>query len=77
MAKGYMGKLLWVDLTSGKVSTTVLDEATAQGYLGGSGLGAKLGIDATKPLAKEFPPLVESPQEVMEMVEAQWDSYGI
>ena len=42
-----------------------------------SGLGAKMGIDATKPLAKEFPPLVESPKEVMDMVEAQWDSYGI
>ena len=42
-----------------------------------SGLGAKMGIDATKPLAKEFPPLVESPKEVMDMVAAQWDSYGI
>jgi len=42
MPKGYVGKLLWVDLTSGKVATTALDEATARACLGGSGLGAKL-----------------------------------
>lgn len=48
MPKGYTGKLLWVDLTSGKVSTTALDEATAREYLGGSGLGAKLIHDRLK-----------------------------
>lgn len=42
MPKGYVGKLLWVDLASGKVSTTILGEAEARGYLAGSGLGAKL-----------------------------------
>lgn len=42
MPMGYVGKLLWVDLTSGKVSTTALDRATAQSFLAGSGLGAKL-----------------------------------
>ncbi len=42
MPKGYLGKLLWVDLASEKHSTTTLDEATARAYLGGSGLGAKL-----------------------------------
>ena len=42
MPKGYLGTLLWVDLPSGKVTTTVLDEGTAQGYLAGSGLGARL-----------------------------------
>ena len=42
MPMGYVGKLLWVDLTAGKVTTTALDEAVARGYLAGSGLGAKL-----------------------------------
>jgi aldehyde:ferredoxin oxidoreductase len=35
MSKGYVGKLLWVDLTSGKVSTTPLEDATVKSYLGG------------------------------------------
>jgi aldehyde:ferredoxin oxidoreductase len=42
MPKGYTGKLLWVDLTSGRIATTPLDEDTARTVLGGSGLGAKL-----------------------------------
>jgi aldehyde:ferredoxin oxidoreductase len=42
MAKGYAGKLLWVDLTSGKTATTPLDAETAMAFLGGSGLGAKI-----------------------------------
>ena len=48
MPKGYTGKLLWVDLTSGKVSTTPLDEETARSFLGGSGLGDKLIRDRLK-----------------------------
>jgi aldehyde:ferredoxin oxidoreductase len=48
MPKGYLGKLLWVDLASGKHSTTTLDEATARNYLGGSGLGARLIHDRLK-----------------------------
>jgi aldehyde:ferredoxin oxidoreductase len=42
MPKGYTGKLLWVDLTSGKTTTTPLDEETAMSCLGGSGLGTKI-----------------------------------
>ncbi|RPJ81788.1 MAG: aldehyde:ferredoxin oxidoreductase, partial [Acidobacteria bacterium] len=42
MPKGYTGKLLWVDLTAGKITTAPLDENTARTVLGGSGLGAKL-----------------------------------
>ncbi len=42
MPKGYTGKLLWVDLTSGKTATSPVEEAVAQAYLGGSGLGAML-----------------------------------
>lgn len=56
MPKGYMGKLLWVDLTSGKASTTVLDEPTAQGYLAGSGLGAKLIHDRLKTIKGPLEP---------------------
>jgi aldehyde:ferredoxin oxidoreductase len=48
MPKGYLGKLLWVDLSSGKSSSTALDEATARTYLAGSGLGAKLIHDRLK-----------------------------
>ncbi|HSB70008.1 MAG TPA: aldehyde ferredoxin oxidoreductase family protein [Candidatus Methylomirabilis sp.] len=59
MPKGYVGKLLWVDLTSGKVTTTGLDQATARGYLAGSGLGAKLIRERLKtidgPLAPSNP----------------------
>ena len=42
MPKGYTGKLLWVDLTSGRSETAPLEEETARTFLGGSGLGAKL-----------------------------------
>jgi aldehyde:ferredoxin oxidoreductase len=48
--------LLWVDLTSGKVSTSVLDEATAQAYLAGSGLGAKLIHDRLKTINEPLAP---------------------
>jgi aldehyde:ferredoxin oxidoreductase len=51
-----MGKLLWVDLTSGKASTTVLDEPTAQGHLAGSGLGAKLIHDRLKTIKGPLEP---------------------
>jgi len=42
MANGYTGKLLWVDLASGKTATTPLEEETVKSFLGGSGLGAKI-----------------------------------
>ena len=56
MPKGYTGKLLWVDLTSGKVSTTPLDEETARSFLGGSGLGAKLIRDRLKTIRGPLDP---------------------
>ncbi|MBC7342579.1 MAG: aldehyde ferredoxin oxidoreductase family protein [Clostridia bacterium] len=43
--KGYMEKILEVDLTSGKISTTSLDEQLARDFVGGSGLAAKLILD--------------------------------
>jgi aldehyde:ferredoxin oxidoreductase len=42
MPKGYAGKLLWVDLASGKTATSPVDDATVRASLGGSGLGARL-----------------------------------
>jgi aldehyde:ferredoxin oxidoreductase len=56
MPKGYTGKLLWVDLASGKVTTTVLDEATAQTFLGGSGLGVKVIRDHIKTIRDPLDP---------------------
>jgi aldehyde:ferredoxin oxidoreductase len=56
MPKGYTGKLLWADLSTGKTSTTVLDEATAKQYLGGSGLGAKLIRDRLKTIRGPLDP---------------------
>lgn len=40
--KGYMGKILHADLTSGKIFTENLDPKTARLFLGGSGLGTKI-----------------------------------
>ena len=56
MPKGYVGKLLWVDLTSGKITTTPLDDATAKSFLGGSGLGAKLIRDRLKTIKGPLDP---------------------
>jgi aldehyde:ferredoxin oxidoreductase len=57
--KGYMGKLLHVDLTRGTLEDGSIDERHAQRYLGGSGLGARLIYDMlgpdTNPLGPENP----------------------
>ena len=39
---GYAGRILRVDLTTGKTSLEKLDEETAKKYIGGIGLGMKL-----------------------------------
>ncbi|MGE5253499.1 MAG: aldehyde ferredoxin oxidoreductase family protein [Planctomycetaceae bacterium] len=44
---GYMGKILRVDLTKGKVETEKLDEDLAKKFIGGSGLGTKILYDET------------------------------
>jgi aldehyde:ferredoxin oxidoreductase len=44
------GKLLDVDLSSGKISTRTLDEKTLRDYIGGSGLAAKLFFDDGVPV---------------------------
>ena len=42
---GYWGKILWVDLTTGKTSTQTFDEAFARKYIGGAGLAARIISD--------------------------------
>jgi len=52
----YAGKILRVDLTSGKVSTEPLSEETARNYIGGMGLGIRLLMDNSKPGIDAFDP---------------------
>jgi aldehyde:ferredoxin oxidoreductase len=47
MGSGYMGKLLYVDLTKGTFTDQELSEELARKYIGGSGLGARLLFDQT------------------------------
>ena len=42
MARGYMGKILNVDLSKGTIQEEALDEALCRDYIGGYGIGAKL-----------------------------------
>ena len=52
----YAGKILRVDLTTGKVSTEPLSEETAKKYIGGIGLGIRLLVDNSKPGTDAFSP---------------------
>jgi aldehyde:ferredoxin oxidoreductase len=45
---GYAGRILRVDLTSGKTETEPLDEELAKKYIGGIGLGMRLYLDNSK-----------------------------
>ncbi len=45
MANGYMGKILTVDLTQGRISEEILDEDLCRKFIGGYGIGAKLLYD--------------------------------
>ena len=47
MESGYMGKLLYVDLTKYTFTDQELSEELARKYIGGSGLGARLLFDQT------------------------------
>ncbi len=55
--KGICGKLLDIDLTSGKTKSTPISDETVEKYLGGRGLGARLLFDTllakTDPLSPE------------------------
>jgi aldehyde:ferredoxin oxidoreductase len=52
----YAGKILRVDLTTGKISTEPLSEKLAKAYIGGIGLGIKLLMDNSKPGTDPFDP---------------------
>ena len=52
----YAGKILRVDLTTGKISTEQLSEEMAKSYIGGIGLGIKLLMDNSKPGIVPFDP---------------------
>jgi len=52
----YAGKILRVDLTTGKVKTERLSEKTAKSYIGGIGLGIRLLMDNSKPGTDPFDP---------------------
>jgi aldehyde:ferredoxin oxidoreductase len=52
----YAGKILRVDLTTGKISTESLSEKLAKKYIGGIGLGIKLLMDNSKPGTDPFDP---------------------
>ncbi len=42
MPKGYMGKMLMVDLSTDKLKDEVLDEKLARQFIGGYGIGARI-----------------------------------
>jgi len=46
---GYMGKILRVDLSSGKISTEELDPQMVNEYIGGSGFATKILYDEVPP----------------------------
>lgn len=49
MARGYMGKILFVDLSSGKISAETPDEGLYRDFVGGYGVGAKIVFDRQRP----------------------------
>ena len=53
---GYAGRVLRVDLTTGKTRLEKLDEETAKKYIGGIGLGMKLWLDNSKACVDSFNP---------------------
>jgi aldehyde:ferredoxin oxidoreductase len=54
--KGYGGRLLFVDLTTGKARVEPLDELTARALLGGNGLAARVLYDHVPPGIDAFDP---------------------
>ena len=49
MARGYMGKILNVDLSTGQMHDEPLDESLCRDYVGGYGIGAKILYDRMAP----------------------------
>ncbi len=49
MIPGYMGKILWVNLTNGKITEETPDEQLYKDYIGGYGVAARLLYDRMAP----------------------------
>ena len=49
MVNGYMGKILWVNLSTGKIQEEEIKESVYRDFIGGYGLGAKIIYDRQKP----------------------------
>ncbi len=56
MLHGYAGRILHVDLTTGKTHVEPLNEEYAKKYIGGIGLGMRLWLDHSKPGVEPFSP---------------------
>jgi aldehyde:ferredoxin oxidoreductase len=56
MVKGYGGKVLFVDLTSGSIREESIPEKVYRDFIGGQGLGAKIIYDHVKPGADPLGP---------------------
>jgi len=54
MIKGYMGKVLFVDLTSGIIKEKILPEKLYRDFIGGQGLGVRVLYEYMKPKADAF-----------------------
>src|SRR3989304_7278819 len=48
MPGGYMGKLLWVDLSPRKIEEATPDEKLSRDFIGGYGIGSRLLYDRQK-----------------------------
>ena len=49
MARGYMGKILFVDLSTGELKDEVLEEKLCRDFIGGYGMGARIIYSRQKP----------------------------
>jgi aldehyde:ferredoxin oxidoreductase len=49
MVFGYIGKVLWVDLSRSQIKEEALDEKLCREYIGGYGLGARVLFSEQKP----------------------------
>jgi aldehyde:ferredoxin oxidoreductase len=56
MLKGYMGKILFVNLSDGTINEEVIDEELCRDFLGGYGLGARILFSRQKPKADPLGP---------------------
>jgi aldehyde:ferredoxin oxidoreductase len=56
MANGYMGSILWVDLTSGEIRQEGLDPEIARDFVGGYGIGVRLLYPRIRPGADALGP---------------------